>query len=239
LADFAQRRGITFPLLSDAGSTTIKRYGILNTTIPESAPLYGYPFPGTFFANHDGVVTARFFEPTYQERDTVSSELARLGQASDQTVLRTTAPHLEITSYLTDAVAAPGTHVSVVLDIRPASHVHVYAPGAAGYRSVALNVEPQAGLIVRPATFPKVDDYYFKPLNEHVPVYQRPFRLVQDLTIDPSRDAAAALRDRKTMTISAALVYQACDDTVCFNPQSVPLSWRIALRPLDTERVKK
>ena len=33
LSDFAKRRGITFPLLSDPGSDTIKRYGILNTTI--------------------------------------------------------------------------------------------------------------------------------------------------------------------------------------------------------------
>ena len=35
LADFAARRGITFPLLSDAGSETIKRYGILNTVAEE------------------------------------------------------------------------------------------------------------------------------------------------------------------------------------------------------------
>ena len=31
------------------------------------------------------------------------------------------------------------------------------------------------------AHFPKADDYFFKPLNEHVAVYQRPFRIVQDL----------------------------------------------------------
>ena len=36
LADFSKRRGITFPLLSDPGSQTIKRYGILNTTVPET-----------------------------------------------------------------------------------------------------------------------------------------------------------------------------------------------------------
>lgn len=41
------------------------------------------------------------------------------------------------------------------------------------------------------------------------------------------------------MTIAAALSYQACDDTTCFTPQSVPLAWSIALRPLDLERVKK
>lgn len=41
------------------------------------------------------------------------------------------------------------------------------------------------------------------------------------------------------MTINGTLNYQACDDNVCFNPQSVPLSWTINVKPLDTERTKK
>jgi predicted dithiol-disulfide oxidoreductase (DUF899 family) len=36
LAAFSRQRGITFPLLSDAGSETIKRYGILNTVVDEA-----------------------------------------------------------------------------------------------------------------------------------------------------------------------------------------------------------
>ena len=36
LADFARQHGITFTMLSDAGSATIKRYGILNTVIEEA-----------------------------------------------------------------------------------------------------------------------------------------------------------------------------------------------------------
>ncbi len=239
LADFSARRGITFPLLSDAGSATIKRYGILNTTVPETNQLYGYPFPGTFILNRDGIVTTRFFEPTYQERNTMSSVLARLGNKVDAPVTKTAAPHLEITSYPTDQVAAPGTHFSIVFDIKPGPRVHVYAPGVTGYKPIALAVQPQTGLVVREAHFPKAEDYYFKPLNEHVPVYQKPFRIIQDVEIDPSREAAATLKDLKTMMISGTLNYQACDDKLCFNPQSVPLSWTINLRPLDTERAKR
>jgi AhpC/TSA family/Disulphide bond corrector protein DsbC len=239
LGDFSARRGIAFPLLSDAGSATIKRYGILNTTIAETNELFGYPFPGTFILNRGGNVTARFFESAYQERDTITSAFARLGRALDAPGAIITAPHLQITSYLTDQVAAPGTHFSIVLDIKPARRVHVYAPGVTGYKAIALAVQPQPGLIVRAAQFPRAEDYYFKPLDEHVPVYQKAFRVTQDVEIDPSRDAAAALKDLKTMTITATLSYQACDDTVCFNPQSVPLSWTITLRALDTERAKR
>ena len=239
LADFSARRSITFPLLSDAGSATIKRYGILNTTVPETNQLHGYPFPGTFVLNQYGVVTARFFEATYQERDSITSVLARLGGKVDAPAVKTMAPHLEITSYLTDQLAAPGTHFSIVLDLKPGPRVHVYAPGVTGYKPIAVTLQPQPGLIVREAHFPKAEDYFFKPLNEHVPVFQKPFRVIQDATIDPSREAAVVLRDLKTMTITGTLSYQACDDKVCFVPQSIPLSWTMTLRSLDTERAKK
>ena len=75
LAEFATRRQITFPLLSDAGSAVIKRYGLLNTTVDPANKLFGYPFPGTFVVDRRGVVTSRFFEDTYQDRNTISSFL--------------------------------------------------------------------------------------------------------------------------------------------------------------------
>ena len=62
------------------------------------------------------------------------------------------------------------------------------------------------------------------------------FPLLSDLEIDPSPQAAAALKDRSDMTISATLTYQACDDKVCFTPRSVPLTWTIGLRALDRDR---
>ena len=85
-----------------------------------------------------------------------------------------TAPHLEITSYATDQVATLGTHFSLVLDVLPGPRVHVYAPGASGYGRFSSRSRRSRALCVRAAQFPKPDDYFFKPLNEHVPVYQRP-----------------------------------------------------------------
>jgi hypothetical protein len=238
LAEFSARRNITFPLLSDAGSATIRRYGILNTTVPETNRLHGYPFPGTFTLDRKGVVTGRLFEQAFQERHTVASTLVRLGGSLDLPATKTNAAHLEVVSYPTDAVAAPGTRFAVVLDVRPGPGIHVYAPGVKGYRPIRIRLDPQPGLVVGEASFPEPEIYHFKPLDEHVPVYQRPFRVIQDLMIDPSRAAAPALKGVARMTISATLEYQACDDKLCFLPQSVPLSWTVALRPLDTERGK-
>ena len=238
LADFSARRGITFPLLADPGSETIKRYGILNTTVDPKNALYGYPFPGTYIIDKQGVVTSRFFEEAYQERDTVSSILVRLGQHVGVHATKIDGAHVTVTSYATDEVAAQGTHLSLVLDVTPSPRVHVYAPGARDYKPVAISVEPQPGLLVKAPLYPKSEDYFFKPLNEHVPVYQRPFRIVQDVTLDPSRDGTTALKDVTSLTIKGRFEYQACDDRVCFAPQSVPLAWTIAVKPLDRERPK-
>jgi hypothetical protein len=239
LADFSARRGITLPLLSDPGSNTIKRYGILNTTIEPTNALYGYPFPGTFIVDRQGVVTARFFEDAFQERDTIASILVRLGRHVDAPATTTTGAHVSVTSYATDQVVAQGTHFSLVLDVTPGPRVHVYAPGANHYKPVALRVDPQAGLLLKAAQYPTAEDYFFKPLNEHVPVYQRPFRVAQDATLDPSRESAAALRDVTKMTIIGRFDYQACDDKVCFVPQSMPLSWTVSVKPLDRDRPKQ
>jgi hypothetical protein len=220
------------------GSDTITRYGILNTAIDSKNELYGYPFPGTFIVDRRGIVTSRVFEPIYQERSTVSSLLVRLGRKIDAPATKIAGPHLELTSYATDRVATLGTHFSLVLDVRPEPRVHVYAPGASGYKAVHLAVTALPGVVLRGAQFPKSDDYFFKPLNEHVPVYQRPFRIVQDVMLDPSGAGSAALKGMSTLTITGTFDYQACDDKVCFVPESIPLSWSIAVKPLDRDRVK-
>jgi hypothetical protein len=237
LSAFSSRRGITFPLLSDPGSVTIKTYGILNTTVPASnRQMYGIPFPGTFMLDTRGIVTSRFFEQAYQDRNTVGSIMVRLGNHINVQATTMSSPHLELTSYATDRTVAPGTQFSVVIEVRPARGVHVYAPGVTGYRPIALSLPPQPGVLVRAAAYPPSEDYYFKPLNEHVQVYQRPFRIVQDIVIDSSPQAEATLKTLTSLTINSVLDYQACDNKQCFTPQTVPLTWTVGLRPLDRER---
>jgi len=217
----------------------IRKYGLFNTTIAEGQPTYGIPYPGTFILDRDSVVRSRHFEAAYQERDTIASVLVKLGARLDVEGTRVTAPHLTATTWITDHAAAPGTHFSVVVDVVPGARVHVYAPGVTGYKPIALRIAAQPSLLVRQAQFPPADDYFFKPLNEHVAVYQKPFRIVQDLELDPAPASAAALADRESMPITGTLEYQACDEKVCFNPQSIPLAWTIGMKPLDRERVTK
>ena len=141
LADFSTRRAVTFPLLSDPGSLTIKQYGIFNTTIPETnAQAYGIPFPGTFLVNAHGVVTSRFFEPAYQERNTVGSILARLGKQIDVAATKVSSPQLEVTTYATDSTVAPGTTPPVLNN--PSLPPYAW-PSYASYPNYAQVTYPQ------------------------------------------------------------------------------------------------
>ena len=237
MADFSARRGITFSLLSDPGSATIKNYGILNTTVDETSSNYGIPFPGNFVLDRQGVVTARFFEEAFQERTTVSSMLLALGDHSAPvSARRITTDHLQVTTYATDEVVAPGSVFSIVFDITPRERMHVYAPGAEGYRIITLALDPNPLLVPRALQYPASEIYYFEPLDERVPVFQAPFRLTQAMTVTTAREHRAELAKLDHVTVTGTLDYQACDDRICFNPQSVPVSYTFRLRQLDTER---
>ena len=209
LAAFSRQRGIAFPLLSDLGSETIKRYGLLNTVAEEAvgptatdpavqedvkkyvsmvganAGMVGMAFPGTFVLDREGRVKSRF---------------------------------------------------SIALEVTPKPRIHVYAPGASGYRVIGVTIAPQPFVRILPLEYPKSETYFFKPLNERVPVYAKPFTLVQELILEGYPEAQAALRGKESVTLAGTLDYQACDDKVCFNPTSVPLAWTLPLRPLIRER---
>jgi peroxiredoxin len=261
LSAFAQAQQIRFPLLSDADSATIRRYGILNP-LPElaqtsaddpalkseiqryvsaagaaSSRMSGMAFPGTFVADRQRRVTARFFEESYVERNTISSLVLKLGAGgAPVNALGLSTAHLEATAFPSDVEVAVGNRFSIAVDVTPRAGMHVYAPGAAGYRVIGLAVTEQPAIRVLPIQYPPSETYLFAPLNERVAVYQRPFRLVRDIVVEGTPPAQAALRGQTALTISGALEYQACDDKVCFNPVALPVSWTLSVRPLITTR---
>jgi hypothetical protein len=254
LADFAARHGITYPLLSDADSATIKRYGILNTVVeealgpngkdpavradvqryvsvtPPAERFRGMAFPGTFMLDRQGRVTSRFFEDYYWERNSVSNILLRLG-AGGAPVQATQASteHLDLRAYPSDASVALGTRFSLAVDITPKPNMHLYAPGATGYRVVALNITPPPPIRSMPIRYPSSEIYHFVPLNERVPVYQKPFKLVVEAVLEATAEARKALSGTKELVIPGTLEYQACDDKICYNPVSLPLSWTVGI----------
>lgn len=208
------------------------RLHITGTTLSDR--FRGIPYPGTFMLNRQGRVTSRFFEDYFRERNTVANLLLKLGAGGAQVQgTQISTNHLTLKTYPTDSSVALGNRFSLVLEIAPGPEMHVYAPGAANYRVITLAITPQPFVRVLPVQYPSSEIYLFKPLKERVPVYRKPFRLVQEIVPEVTAEAQAAFRGKQNLTIAGTLEYQACDETVCYNPVSVPLSWTLALHPLE------
>jgi DsbC/DsbD-like thiol-disulfide interchange protein len=236
---------------------TIRRYGILNTVVEEALGpngkdpavladlqryatagqaterLRGIPFPGTFMIDRQGRVTSRFFEDYYWERNTVSNVMLRLGSAATPVqVMQVSTEHLDLKAYASDAKVALGTRFSLAVEIAPKRGMHVYAPGATGYKIVALNITPQPHVRTASLRYPASEIYYFKPLDERVPVYQRPFTLLMEVVPEATTEARKTLGSQSELVVEGTLDYQACDDKICHNPVSLPLSWKVGLEGL-------
>ena len=129
-----------------------------------------------------------------------------------------------MTARLSHAAIGPGTRMSLVVEISPKKGMHVYAPGGQ-YRPVVVSVAPDRALTVHDVVYPTPTKFEFKPLNETWLVYGAPFRLVLDLTVGDTAEQRADLRTRSTLPIKGKLDYQACDDSVCYFPTSIPFEW--------------
>ena len=259
LKAFSDQFGITFSLLSDEGSATIRRYGILNPVVEEAVGankddpdvaadvityvsevgaaemMVGIAYPGTFMLDPDGTVTSRHCEVSYIERNTVA-QVTLNGSDGSVAGTRVTTDHLDVTTYTTDEAVAPGNRFALVFDVRPRPGIHGYAPGAESYRVISFNIEPHDFVRTLPVAYPESEIYHFEPLDERVPAYQSPFTLVQEVVLAGNMAAQRQMRGLETITISGTLDYQACDDKICFNPVSLPVSWTVSLRPVVFQR---
>jgi DsbC/DsbD-like thiol-disulfide interchange protein len=162
------------------------------------------------------------------------------GQAGDRTTGRGAAtrpaavvsrvtPHLAFVAKLSPEIVVPGSRISVGVDVTPKKGMHVYAPGST-YRPVAIKIQPDPLIRLHDPVYSEPTLYLFKPLNEEVLVYSKPFRIVLDITAGDTAAKQARLRSRSRLTLKGQLEYQACDDTVCYLPMSVPIEWTVRVK---------
>ncbi len=233
LKRFADSRGITFPLVSDPGSAIIRRYGLFNETVDPKVRAYGVPHPGTFILDRQGRVVARFFEEAYRERYTAATVLTAIARGTSGDGAPVQTKHLTATIRISDTAAAPGHRLAITADVAPRPSMHVYAPGKHGYQIVQLRIDPQPWLRVHDTVYPASEIYHFEPLDERVEVYGRAFRLRRDVTVLATAEAQKLLGGLASVEIAGTLEYQACDDTICYNPARVPFSFPIQVKTLD------
>lgn len=69
---FANKRNITYALLSDPKSEVIDRYGLRDPAYPPGNRAYGVPRPIIFFIDRSGTIKAKLFEETFKKRPPLS-----------------------------------------------------------------------------------------------------------------------------------------------------------------------
>ena len=119
--------------------------------------------------------------------------------------------------------------------------MHVYAPGAEekGYRVIGFNLDKPELARIEPVSYPESEIYYFEPLDEHVPVYQNKFTILQEVVMNGDAETEEIMSTLDALTLTGTLDYQACDDAICFLPQSIPVSFTVDLEMPDRQRANR
>jgi hypothetical protein len=136
-----------------------------------------------------------------------------------------------------DRTGFPGTRITLAAEVRLSPDVHVYAPGAQGYKPIKLLIDPMPELELKPMVYPPSKILYLPAIKERVPVFEGTFRITQDVKVSSTSEFWGSLgKDGKTLLIVGKLDSQACDKTRCYLPTSVPVKWQLLIRPLDRTR---
>jgi DsbC/DsbD-like thiol-disulfide interchange protein len=129
--------------------------------------------------------------------------------------------HAAIATAPADLSATPGGKVTLFLDVTPKAGIHVYAPGSKDYIPITVKLTAPADLKAGKMVYPKAETMTFA--DERVPVFQKPFRLSQEVTLGKTIKAGA-------VNIAGTVNLQACDDRVCYPPENVPVSWTVQVK---------
>jgi hypothetical protein len=162
LAAFAAKHEITYPLLSDVGSVTIRSLGLINEQLAEQHAVYGVTtrdeqrgvaYPGTFVLDERGLIQGKHFEQSYRVRPTRSIVLdwATSGGGSDsaKATATETPSAIEVSAWTDEPTYRPYQQLRLHVRLTLPRNMHVYAaPVPPGYQALSVELEPLDGLEV-------------------------------------------------------------------------------------------
>jgi peroxiredoxin len=239
LKNFAERRGITFPLLSDPESKIIRSFGILNEAAPRDSPFSGIPYPGTYIVDRAGVVMAKYFVDDFRERDTAAEILSKqFGITVDEARASAETKFFRLSTAASNELVHQGQHIALTLDLELKPKMHVYAPGIqGGYIPIDWKMAESAGFKAGAAEYPQARTIRLEAIQETVPAYLGHLRLTRDLVIGTDAQVKALMGNGNELVVEGSLRYQVCDDRECFLPATQPLKWVLHYEALDRQRV--
>jgi len=239
LETFAERRGITFPLLADPEVRMIEAFDIVNDQVPKDSEHYGFAYAGYYLLDASGVVTAKFFNEENNDRTTAASILLHeLGAEADGLQGEAETDHLTLRWSASNANLRPGQRGALVMDLDLEPKMHLYAPGVeGGYIAIAWQMESLEGVEIDSAAYPASQEKHLPAIGETVPIYEGTLRIVRDVHLLGGRSIPEALNGQTEVVLKGVFKYQACDDRKCYRPTTLPVQWTFGLEEHDLVRV--
>jgi thiol:disulfide interchange protein DsbD len=138
-------------------------------------------------------------------------------------------PKATVTPYVAaDAVAAGSTtRVALTVSLPDGLHVQSDAPRDPSLIPTVLTVDAPTGVTVRHLIYPTPSDFEQEGQPQPLAVFEHEFVTGAEIVI-------AANAPHGDLAIPGRLRYQACDDRVCFAPQTATFEWKVRVRPAGT-----
>jgi len=150
------------------------------------------------------------------------------GVTPGQAFRRNQPPRLSVEARAPGSITKAAQTFDLTIAATPLPGIHVYSPGNAEYNAVTVTVTPVPGLTTGTPVFPAGETYFFAPLKQVVTVYSKPFVVRVPVTVDAAFVKARPAGD--TIELKGSVDYQACDDKICFPPQSMPFSVQVPVK---------
>ena len=238
LKNFADRKKITYSLLSDPDSKIIRAFGILNTTVKPGTTQVGIPYPGTFLVDTKGKILSKYFDDDMRERVSASDILAgRFGALASEPRRTLEAKHVGLTAGASTPISVPGHRILLSLELNLGPKMHVYAPGVTGYIPIDWQLEATGVAKAFPVQYPPAQKVHLKVINETVLVYRGRVRITREITFGQENSVKPQVTPSGELVLKGSLRYQACDDRECYLPETAPLEWRFHFQAMERERV--
>lgn len=229
LAAFARARGIDFPLLSDPDSAVIRRFGILNTLVPEEdVPFYGIPFPGTYVLDEAGIVREKFFPRHIAMRESadrlLDSALGEILRSDEDPTALGGDDDVEVTAFFRGGPLKSGPRRQLVVRFELADGLHIYGdPVPDGMVATSITVEGPDGLHVGAPEFPSAEPFRLEAMNADLLVWSGRVDVSVPVWADSNLVCLMRPVDPAPVTLEVTVRYQACDDATCLLPRTETL----------------
>lgn len=213
---------MTFPLLSDPDNQIIERFGILNTLIdPDDHPWYGVPYPGTYIIGADGTIIDKFFESSLQIRPSTDQLLrAALGEEIQLPPMTAATESVAFDVVFDGDVLHAGVIHDLIVRFAVPDGQHLYGqPVPEGMVATSVEIEPDVGLLVKPAIFPPTAPHTLAGTGETLQVFEGDLLIRVPIT-QQSRSLIQLDSGSHIQRVSGTVRWQSCDDDSCHLPRT-------------------